>query len=191
MFGSQQRKADPIPPFVKNANRTKLDPVLDTRSTYVSNQLPPTQQQQQQQKHRWSNIIFFFAERLPGLSRRRYFACGRILSWSNHMHSINQNDQSSGNMLGILCAPSYHAGAHKMIKAVFSFRMAFWPFEALVVLCMWTDPIMIQPHAKYHCRICVSDQALQLLPEAMDRSTRFLCSFTNTYFSEIEYEKAD
>jgi hypothetical protein len=41
------------------------------------------------------------------------------------------------------------------------FRTTSCPFAELI-LCMWSDPIMILPHAKYDCQICVFERALQL-----------------------------
>jgi predicted phosphatase len=41
------------------------------------------------------------------------------------------------------------------------FQTASRPFAALI-LFMWSDPIMIRPHAKYHCQILFFDRALQL-----------------------------
>jgi hypothetical protein len=77
------------------------------------------------------------------------------------MQSISGNDQLVADNVVILCAPSC-LGAHKMMNAVFFFfRTASQAFAALK-LCMWSDPIMIRPHAKYHCQICVFDGALQL-----------------------------
>jgi hypothetical protein len=90
---------------------------------------------------------FLFSERLPGHSRRRYFAYGRILLRSDHMQSIDQNYPVSVDVLAILCAPSC-LGAHKMIKRCILFlRTASRPFAA-PILCMWSDRVMIRPHAK-------------------------------------------
>jgi hypothetical protein len=62
-------------------------------------------------------LYSFFSERLPGRSRRRYFACGWIMS-SDPMKSYSRNGPSDGEILAILCAPSC-LGAHKMIKRRF------------------------------------------------------------------------
>jgi hypothetical protein len=62
---------------------------------------------------------------------------------------------------GHLAHPQLPGNAQNDQRRFLFFRTASRPFAALI-LCMWSDPIMIRPHAKYHCQMGVFDQALQL-----------------------------
>jgi hypothetical protein len=65
-----------------------------------------------------------FSERLLGRSRRRYFACGRIVQLSDHMQSISEDEPLAADDFVILYAPNY-LGAHKMMQRRFVFPNSF------------------------------------------------------------------
>jgi hypothetical protein len=94
MILAQRRKVDLIRTgryrlIVKIENLTKIDPVLDARSTYVPNQPSPTQQQQQQQKYHNDQMSFSFFRMAS-----RLFAALILCMWSDPNKKIKKTAMS-------------------------------------------------------------------------------------------------
>jgi hypothetical protein len=135
--------------IVKIGNLTKIDPVLDARSTYISNQPPPTHNNNNNNNnsnkntHNDQTSFFSFSNGFPTIhSADTLHVVG---SDPNRIqpHAKYQRKRSAGCCrFRHLVRPQLPGSAQNDERRFLFFRTASRAFAALM-LCMWSDTIMI------------------------------------------------